>query len=171
MNYNCLKKLEFDKIIKLSKNKNDEIVSIDYNLSEVYKILGESLNDFYKNVTNISFDVNYQKGKKKDIIWIPLGIGSKNILVANFGPRIPIKLNLLMNTTVNYKTKVKAYGINSILVELYLVVKVDNSLTTFVTQKNFSKNYEALVASRVIQGTVPEAFYGALEKNSPIINS
>ena len=107
-------KFEVDKIISLTKNTKGEIISVDYQMDNIYVMLAESLSLLYESINDIKVNINYLE-ENKDVLWIPLGIGSDNIFVANFGPKIPIKLNLLINAKMGYKTKVTNYGINNIL--------------------------------------------------------
>ena len=139
-------------------------------MDNIYVLLSDSLTILYNNINDIKFNINYFE-EGTDVLWIPLGVGSKNIFMTNFGPKIPIKLNILMDVGMGYKTKVSNYGINNILIELYLVVNVKNSILTPVTQESFGESYEILIASRIITGNVPDYYNGVLENNSPIVNS
>lgn len=163
-------KFKVDEIIKITKNNKDEIISVDYQMDNIYVLLSDSLTVLYNNINDIKFNINYFE-EGTDILWIPLGVGSENIFITNFGPKIPIKLNLLIDVGMGYKTKVTNYGINNILIELYLVVNVKNSMLTPVTQESFGESYEVLIASRIITGNVPDYYNGILENNSPIVNS
>lgn len=163
-------KFEVDKIISLTKNTKGEIISVDYQMDNIYVMLAESLSLLYESINDIKVNINYLE-ENKDVLWIPLGIGSDNIFVANFGPKIPIKLNLLINAKMGYKTKVTNYGINNILLELYLVIDVKNNILTPVKKEEFGDTFDVLIASRVITGTVPSYYNGVLENSSPIIDS
>lgn len=163
-------KFKVDDLISLNLNKKDEIISVDYNIDKVYVLLGESLEIFYNNLEKIDFSMNY-KVNDKNILWVPLGIGNKNILISNFGPKIPIKIDILTDSSMGYKTKVKNYGINNVLLELYLDISVSSSLLTPVSKEEIKDNFSILIASRIIAGSVPDYYNGILESTSPLVNS
>ena len=144
-------KFKVDDLISLNLNKKDEIISVDYNIDKVYVLLGESLEILYNNLEKIDFSMNY-KVNDKNILWVPLGIGNKNILISNFGPKIPIKIDILTDSSMGYKTKVKNYGINNVLLELYLDISVSSSLLTPVSKEEIKDNFSILIAS-IICGT------------------
>lgn len=157
---------DYNKLINISKNKKEEILTIDYNMKEVYSLLSDSLVQLKENISKIDINLN-----DKNVLVVPLGIGSDNIFISNFGPKIPVKINMLNEVYMGYKTKVSNYGINSILVELYLDITITNKIITIVRENNFNKEYEVLVSSRIITGKIPDYYNGVIEKNSPIINS
>ncbi len=163
-------KFKVDDLISLNLNKKDEIISVDYNIDKVYVLLGESLEILYNNLEKIDFSMNY-KVNDKNILWVPLGIGNKNILISNFGPKIPIKIDILTDSSMGYKTKVKNYGINNVLLELYLDINVSSSLLTPVSKEEIKDNFSILIASRIIAGSVPDYYNGILESTSPLVNS
>ncbi len=163
-------KFKVDDLINLNLNKKDEIISVDYNIDKVYVLLGESLEILYNNLEEIDFSMNY-KVNDKNILWVPLGIGNKNILISNFGPKIPIKIDILTDSSMGYKTKVKNYGINNVLLELYLDISVSSSLLTPVSKEEIKDNFSILIASRIIAGSVPDYYNGILESTSPLVNS
>lgn len=163
-------KFKVDDLISLNLNKKDEIISVDYNIDKVYVLLGESLEILYNNLEKIDFSMNY-KVNDKNILWVPLGIGNKNILISNFGPKIPIKIDILTDSSMGYKTKVKNYGINNVLLELYLDISVSSSLLTPVSKEKIKDNFSILIASRIIAGSVPDYYNGILESTSPLVNS
>lgn len=163
-------KFKVDDLISLNLNKKDEIISVDYNMDKVYVLLGESLEILYNNLEKIDFSMNY-KVNDKNILWVPLGIGNKNILISNFGPKIPIKIDILTDSSMGYKTKVKNYGINNVLLELYLDISVSSSLLTPVSKEEIKDNFSILIASRIIAGSVPDYYNGILESTSPLVNS
>ena len=163
-------KFKVDDLISLNLNKKDEIISVDYNIDKVYVLLGESLEILYNNLEKIDFSMNY-KVNDKNILWVPLGIGNKNILISNFGPKIPIKIDILTDSSMGYKTKVKNYGINNVLLELYLDINVSSSLLTPVSKEEIKDNFSILIASLIIAGSVPDYYNGILESTSPLVNS
>lgn len=157
-------------IIKIYKNENDEVISVDYQFNEVYKYLSSEMVRLYDNVNNIKLSID---GFKSDnnVIFIPFGYGTNNIFLENLGFKIPCKVELLSNVKMGFKTRVSNYGINNILVELYLVISVQNNLIFPYNMEDFGDTYEMVIASKIIIGDIPLYYGDVIEKNSAIISS
>ncbi len=159
-------------LLKITKNKDDEIIALDYDLNKTYTLLNEFVSKVNNNVQNFdkfqNFDSNFKTEKNSLIVSYPFGIYSDNLFVNNLGPRIPVKVNLINNLSTNIKTKVSDYGINSLLLEMYIVVELKHEI---VASKIYevASSYELLISSKIIQGSIPNYFGGVIEKNSSII--
>lgn len=164
-----VKKELFD-LISITKNKNDEILSIDYNFNIAYGYLKDNLDILYDNVKNISLS-NEMFNDNENIFMFPLGIVSNNYWFYSFGPKVPCKVDLLSDIKMFFKTKVSNYGINNVLVELYLVIETKNSMFISLYYEDFGESYEIVLASKLITGIVPNYYGGIIEKSSSIISS
>ena len=100
-----------------------------------------------------------------------VGLINNNILLENLGFRIPCKVNFVNDIEINFKTKVTDYGLNNVLVELYLVVNVENDLLSPQGHETFKEDYEIVIASKVIMGRIPDYYGGMFEKSSSIVSS
>lgn len=157
-------------IIYLQKNEKGEIVSVDYRFNKAYEYLSDSMVSLYDHIGNVEFDVAYFD-KDKNVFFIPSGMATNNLLLENMGFKIPCKVELLSDTSMGFKTKVSNYGINNILVELYLVIQVKNNIFIPNTSSQFGNTYEIVLASKIVMGEVP-AYYGdTIEKMSTIVSS
>lgn len=157
-------------IIYLQKNEKGEIVSVDYRFNKAYEYLSDSMVSLYDHIGNVEFDVAYFD-KDKNVFFIPSGMATNNLLLENMGFKIPCKVELLSDTSMGFKTKVSNYGINNILVELYLVIQVKNNIFIPNTSSQFGNTYEIVLASKIVMGEVP-AYYGdTIEKMSMIVSS
>ena len=89
----------------------------------------------------------------------------------SLGIKIPMKINVLNDVRVNFKTRVESYGINSILVELYLVMDVKSWFVNPFNDGTFGETYEYVLSSKIINGSVPMYYGGNIEKSSSIVSS
>ncbi len=159
-------------LLKITKNKDDEIIALDYDLNKTYSLLNEFMSKVNNNVQNFdefkNFDSNFKTEKNSLIVSYPFGIYSDNLFVNNLGPKIPVKVNLINNLSANIKTKVSDYGINSLLLEMFIAVELKHEI---VASKIYEveSSYELLISSKIIQGSIPNYFGGVIEKNSSII--
>ena len=156
-------------IVDLNMNSNQEVISIDYQFNKVYKYLGESVFNFFKGQPNMN--IEYYDWDK-EVFFLPVGMMHKNnILINGMGFKIPIKVKILTDVNLSFKTKVSDYGLNNVLVELYIVVNVANEMLTSGSLKQFGETYEIVVASKVVMGKVPMYYGGSIEKSSSILSS
>ena len=106
-------------LIYINKNDKGEIISIDYRFNEGYVFLNDSMDRLYEDINNINLSDTFIEGKD-DVFFVPSLLVTNNSLLNNFGMKIPVKVRMFKKVDMSFKTKVKEYGINNVLVELYL---------------------------------------------------
>ena len=89
----------------------------------------------------------------------------------NLGFKIPCKINFISDIDMGFKTKVKNYGVNNLLVELYMVIDIKSFIMSPSTYKEFGETYEIIVASKIVMGRIPMYFGDSIEKSSSIVSS
>lgn len=160
--------------ITLIKDKDDNIVALDYNMNLTYKILSEAvkkIKDSYdKSLIN---NISYTKENKDDgyILYYPIGLAFNNVYLNSLGPKVPVKVNYLSSIEVNLKTKVSNYGINNVLVEIYLEINILEKIIVPTSIESINNKYEILLDAKVIMGNVPSFYGNTLENNSPLFQS
>lgn len=157
-------------VIDLKMNKNDEVVSIDYKMNIAYDILSKSMTDLYNDIVNLNMDSLYKSGIN-NVYYLPMGLMYNNVLMDNLGFKIPCKIDFISDIDMGFKTKVKDYGVNNLLIELYIVIDVKNFIMSPSTYKEFGEKYEILVASKVVMGRIPLYYGDTIEKSSSIVSS
>ena len=174
-NKQILDEHEINNIIKISKNKSDEIIAVDFDLKKAYlvsmnvsKNIRDSLNNLEKQNLKEEFLDYYQKDGF--VLLLPIGLASKNIYFSNLGPRIPVRIKFVGNLTTGLQTKIKEYGVNNSLIEVYLKVSLNEEIIVPYSSKKINNRCEILLSSQVIEGIVPSIYNGLLEKNSSLIN-
>ena len=150
--------------------KNNKINSIDYNLENAYKILIEIkkaiINNINNNMENI-YNYKYFINNNTIILEMPFYSYTNNLLIANLGPKISAQLSMIRTIDGSIKTNVKTYGINSLLIELYLNISITSSIVVPNTKEQESTNsYDILISSKVIQGEIPSIYNGLYEQIS-----
>ena len=175
LNKQILDEHEINNIIKISKNKSDEIIAVDFDLKKAYlvsmnvsKNIRDSLNNLEKQNLKEEFLDYYQKDGF--VLLLPIGLASKNIYFSNLGPRIPVRIKFVGNLTTGLQTKIKEYGVNNSLIEVYLKVSLNEEIIVPYSSKKINNSCEILLSSQVIEGIVPSIYNGLLEKNSSLIN-
>lgn len=165
---------EVSKIIKdkelyrIIKNNNGQIESIDFNTT----ILNESLIAISSNVRKRFKEIEDGKNIPEDyygnfldsnlkrgiICNIPIGIVSSNNFFKNLGPKIPIKIEYLGNVSVDVKTDVKDYGINSALIESYIYIEVTQKAILPFSSKEIKVSSKVPIIMKVVKGTIPNYY-------------
>ena len=101
----------------------------------------------------------------------PARATSSDISDGVFAQDVPMKINVVSDMRSNFKTKVVNYGINNVLVELYLVIKIDSWFVNPFNENVFGEEYEYVISSQIINGIIPQYFGGVIEKSSSIVTS
>lgn len=157
-------------VISLSKNNDGEVISVDYNMNIAYDVLSNCMEDLYSSITSLDMSSLYKSGIN-NVYYIPMGLIYNNVLLDNLGFRIPCKINFISDIDMGFMTKVKDYGVNNLLIEIYLVIDVKNYIMSPSTYKEFGEKYEILVASKIVLGRIPMYYNGIMEKSSSIVSS
>ena len=180
INRNVSKELSSN-LFKTTKDKNNNITSIEFNTSLVNKTLTLITNNVLLNLKHIEegeidsikisdeiIDTYKRKNLEKGIIYrIPSGIIFNNSLLNNIGPKIPVKLNFIGDIESNIKTKTNNYGINNALIEVYVTISVDIKVVLPLLSKRSNIKTTVPIIIKSIQGNVPEFYSGS---NNPSIS-
>lgn len=164
-------------LLEMVYNKNEEIISVDFNMVKVNKYLVE-INDNilgrFKEIERGDFTYldskifKKEKNNKGFIYFIPLAVSTENIIISNLGPKIPIKIVLNGSVTSNLKTDLTSYGINSSLLKIYIDVKTSINVTMPFVSENIVIEEEIPIIMKIINGSIPEVYGGAFSVTSPI---
>lgn len=152
-----------DNLYVINKDSNNEIKMITYNSFEVTKLI----NQVTTNIENMIGDIENGKmdyygntlNKENGVIAeIPFGVIFGNSLLANVGPKIKLRLNLLGDIISNIETEIKPYGINNAYVEVRIHLTVTARIVLpFVSEKVVISNVIPL-SMNIVQGNIPEAY-------------
>lgn len=164
--------------ILLTKNTKDEIISVDFDLEAVYKglsfiteYLQKSIEDnaVRKNVLNY-YNEEMSSELDRIVLTIPIGIVSDSLYLNNLGPRIPVSITYMGYVSSSVRIKLENYGINNVLISIFIDCSLTNKFIIPSIEKDINHSYSILVASKIIQGVVPEYYGGAIETKSSILN-
>lgn len=164
---------KYEKFLVIEKN-NDVIENVSYNTSEINKLTNDVSNYIQKEL--LKLDDGYiddffisdrlKKGKFKNIkngIICDVSLGSikKSSVFANVGPTIPIKLVFMSQVKTDVDVKVKEYGINNIMIEVYLIVKVREVVSMPITSDSREIIVREPISIDIVRGNIPN-YYGGI---------
>lgn len=166
--------LEADSLFLMTKDSNGEIRSIDLDPVRVNRLLSNTTNSIQVNLRHIErgepekltlmddalseYDPN---DLKKGIIGnIPTGVIFNNALLANLGPKFPIRLKIMGDIITNVYTKVTNYGINNAVIEVSIKVDVTTQAILPFSSKVIKVSSDIPLTIKLMQGNVPSYYFG-----------
>ena len=174
-----IKDISIDELFIITKDSNDYIKTIDYNpivvnsmLSNITTKVDKTLRSVEKgeSLFELSNDIleNYDIDKLKKGIIFEMAITTifDNPILANLGPKIPVRISMLGSTSSNVNTKITNYGINNALVEISIVIDVKLQIVLPYKTEKVSFTNSIPISLKLIQGTVPNYYFSGIDKNS-----
>ena len=167
------KSIEDDFVSELKNNlfvKNKNSTDFDsYKINQLIILINKNLKEnLYKLETGkIELEVitllkDKSKIKNGVVYEIPTGIIFNNALLSNIGPKIPVKLHMLGDANVQIDTRIKDYGINNAIIELYVKVNVsEQMILPFSTRKVEVEEFFP-IAIKLIEGSIPDYYSGSI---------
>lgn len=163
-------------ILIIEKNNQGEILYVDFDLEQAYHVLDTvslTLTDSFNRLENGNVSVAYLDSELSHelgsmVLSIPIGNSFDNLYFYNFGPKIPVRINFIGSVLTNLKTKVTDYGLNNALVELFVYLDFKVQIMSPFDIEEISLEYDAVIASMMIEGSVPNYYGGFMEKSSNI---
>ena len=149
-------------LITVQKNSKEEIVEVDFKISECEKMMMTIIEDMNDGTNMISTD-GY-------ILDIPLGYVTNSPLLLNLGPKIPVKITTTDVALGEVTTEIREFGINNVLIELYISIEIETNAILPLKSGATKQTYKALIASKIINGTVPSLYSGYISRESNAIS-
>lgn len=170
INYDLFKGDNLKDIIVINKNSDGEILYVSYDMDKSYKVLDLVTKELENNINdlengNVGNIQNVSGGKNGILLKLPMFIGN-NAIISNLGPKIYVPINFVGSILTNLKTKITDYGINNALVEIYVTVKLSTNIISPTSSKEMVIDYDALIASVVVNGRVPSIYGGSIQSKS-----
>ena len=138
------------------------------NVTELLKKISINVKSYLKKLetgeidnlglTNDYTNVDSKKLKNGIIYEVPTGIIFNNGLLANLGPKIPIKLSLVGDITTDIVTDIKEYGINNAVISLSVNVKITEQLILPFSYKQIVIENNFPLTIKIIEGNVPSYY-------------
>lgn len=176
--------ISMEDLFIISKDEENSIHTIDFNpiaVNRLLSIVTNSLQTDFKNLEQGNYEVleledtilsSYDKDllKRGIVFTIPSGMISNNPFFSNLGPKIPVRFSLIGNITSKINTKVTNYGINNALLEVNIDVTITERMILPFLTKNISTTVSVPMVIKMVQGTVPNYYFGGIDKNSNIVS-
>lgn len=172
-------------IFDVTYNNEGEVILVDFNskrtsiaLSTITSLVELNLRaveegkiDMLELPDNSFNSFNPELLEKGVIVEVPLGVISNSTLLANLGPKVPVKLSLIGDVSSGFSTNVEEYGINNALITLYIDVEVNAKVILPIVSEEISISASIPIAMKVIQGKIPDYYMNGFTTKSNIITS
>lgn len=149
------------------KSDSNKTTIVDYDPVVMNKIISDISNKVYDNLKLISkkdIDTLNKYNLDNTIFYIPSGIVFNSIMLNNLGPKIPIGMELISSINSNLETKVTEYGINNSLIEVNIKINTTIRMILPTTSKKNKISVVVPLTVKIIQGNIPEYYFGSLQK-------
>ncbi|WP_026694950.1 sporulation protein YunB [Peribacillus kribbensis] len=108
---------------------------------------------FYKTNSDVDTD-NF----KSLVYYIPLGVVTHNSLLANLGPKIPVKMSVIGNVEPDFITKFTDAGINNTYLELFAHFKINVQIVIPSNSEKILVEQKISIGGIFIPGKVPNYY-------------
>ncbi len=167
INYTIEKNITEELKRKIVTYTDEEFTLIDFNTAILNSIMSKFIKElhiYYNQLSNGKIDDDLAKYltsvNENNIYRVPMSLALKNPFISTFGPEVPIKYRILNEINGYIESNLKEYGINSALLEINLNVSVDMTVDIPIFSEEKSINMSIPLVIKIIQGKIPEAFYG-----------
>lgn len=140
--------IEYTEIANVTKNEQNSItgIEIDAKWANMFKSL------ISKEIENIL------QTQSEYTVSIPSGTLLGSEYTMGIGPKIHFKMQLTETAFVDFKSEFKAAGINNILHQVIVDIKVSANIIMIGCSEGFSVETSAIAAQTIITGEVPQSF-------------
>ena len=157
---------------------NNNIVNVDIDNNRCNVLLKKIINDLEGGVKRIELgkitdyhNLEMLRSNNGIVVFMPIGVATNNTLFARLGPKVPVKVSFLENVDAYVDVEVENYGINNSLIKLYINMKVEEVVELPIEKDRNNIEYKFLIASKLVNGEVPNILGGSIDGSSSIVNS
>ena len=156
---------------------NNNIVNVDIDNNKCNVLLNNIITDLESNVKRIELgeitdyhNLEMLRSNNGVVVFMPIGVTTNNTLFSRLGPKVPVKVSFLENVDAYVDVEVESYGINNSLIKLYINIKIEEIVVLPIEKDRNNIEYKFLLASKLINGEVPDML-GTISGSSSIVNS
>lgn len=180
INKEIASELTVENLFVITKSDDGEIKTIDFNPVLVNELLLKATTAVQTNLKYLEDGkidklelgentlINYNPDNLREGIFykIPAGVVFNNSLLANLGPKIPVRFSLIGELGANIVSNVTNYGINNALIEVQMNLKLNQKVILPIASRKATVEVNVPIALKIVQGVVPEYYFNGFSKNS-----
>lgn len=180
INSEIASELTVENLFVITKSDNGEIQTIDFNPALVNQLLLKATTLVQTNLKYLEEGkidklelgentlINYDPDNLREGIFykIPMGVVFNNSLLANLGPKIPVRFSLIGDIVANVESSISDYGINNALIDVKIKLTINQKVILPIASRNVNVEVDIPLALKVVQGVVPDYYFNGFSKNS-----
>ncbi len=148
--------IDYNEIVKLQRDGQNNVTSLEIDTTKI---------NYLKSV--ISVGVSERLTNSEDyVLSIPLGNILGNEYLLGLGPRLKFKMQMTTTVITDFESNFYAAGINQVLHQIVIRVKINGSFVLPWNTGGFSKETSIIAAQTVLVGVTPEAYTNVIESYS-----
>lgn len=170
----------FQNLFETVTSSDGTIQTVDFNSVIVNQLLNSITTNVLENLRTLehgtfdsellssSYLTDHQlKNLRRGVLQeIPIGLITKNPLLSNLGPKIPIRIHYTGDVLSNITTDIKSYGINNALLQVGVHLEVTvQILLPYLTREKVIL-FDIPLSIKMIQGKIPTYYSGGISKDS-----
>jgi sporulation protein YunB len=176
--------VDIHELIIIHKDNAGEAIGYSFNPQIYNRIISESTNRVQKYLDYVEageieklesfkndFEIDFEESNKQNgiVYFIPLGVATKNELLANLGPKVPVRFEIIGDVVSKVETRMKETGINNTYLEVYLNIHVQMNVVIPSLQKDVSMSNSVKIGDLFLPGKVPQFYNGNQNGMNPAI--
>ncbi len=139
--------IEYNDFVNIERDSNGNILGITTNMV--------NMNQFKSDVTTM---IQEKLVNNSSHTSVPVGTLIGGSLLRGYGPGIPLKIGLIGNTDVNFKSSFESAGINQTIHKIYLTIHASCYSYLPGVKSESDVDTTVVVAETVIVGEVPNTY-------------
>ncbi len=153
INKTVVPKINMQEILTIKYNQN-KVESVIVNTKIVNQIMGDA-----SELVDELLNTEYLE-KELSELYLPIGMLISDSILSSYGPKIKIKIKPIGAYSADVYTDISTFGINNSLIEVYLNIVIDIVALIPLQHQNIKTETKIYLISQVVQGTVPNYYYG-----------
>ncbi len=145
--------ISYSDISNVSRAADGLITGIEIDIEKINLLKSQISNELARLVA---------QNNKYDL-YIPLGTLFGSEYTTGYGPRMHFKMQLTETAIVDFKSSFSEAGINNVLHQILITIKINASVLLMGFTDGFSVSTTAIAAQTVIAGAVPDSFTNVVE--------
>lgn len=137
------------KILNQTRTQIIDMLEIDLD----YMVAGD-LESIGLNLNKLS-DEYYEKTTDGILFTVSIGSATGNPFFANIGPKIPLNLKSIGDTTAEITTNITEYGMNNALIQVNIEIQATTIIQMPFLSKEVTIKNTIPLTMEIIQGTIP----------------
>ncbi|MYL61737.1 sporulation protein YunB [Bacillus hwajinpoensis] len=171
-----------DSLIKEVTDNEGKLVRVQINQRAVTQVLAQSTEkvqrflksvedgtlDYWAEQNGVELEVDDQTSLDNGIIhYIPIGQAFDNTLLANMGPKVPVRFTAIGEVKSDYKSTIEPVGINNISVDIRVHIEVKVKIVIPFATDSDVVTTDIPVLLTIIPGEVPNFYNNGSEGGLP----